>query len=207
MAKKAEGQVRWGMVVDMRRCIGCHACSIACKAENAVPLSAWRNWVKVIEKGRFPNSGFSFLPSLCNNCENPICIRNCPTKATFARDDGIVMVDPHRCIGCKYCIASCPYDVRYLSPNKKIVQKCQWCHHRVDAGLLPACVNTCPTGALIFGDTNDPSSDVSKLLARNPVTVLKPGKDTLPQVFYIGADEAAMAATGPGDEGHKNRGS
>jgi tetrathionate reductase subunit B len=184
------------MVIDLRRCIGCNACAVACKAENAVPLSRWRNWVKVVEKGSYPNVSRSFLPSLCNNCENPICVRNCPTQATYAREDGVVMVDPHRCIGCKYCIASCPYDVRYLSPFKKIVQKCQWCHHRVDVGLAPACVNTCPTRAMIFGDLNDPRSEVSRLLATNPVQVLKPEKDTQPQVYYIGADMVAMHTLG-----------
>ncbi len=193
-------KVRYGMVIDVRRCIGCHACSVACKAENAVPPGVWRTWVKIGEKGRYPNVGVSFLPLLCNNCESPICIRNCPTQATYQREDGIVMVDPHRCIGCKYCIASCPYDVRYLNPIKRIVQKCYWCYHRVDAGLEPACVNSCPTRAMIFGDLNDPNSEVSTLLARNAVAVLKPDKDTRPRVFYIGADEALMRATGPSEE-------
>lgn len=185
------------MVVDLRRCIGCHACSVACKAELSVPLGVWRSWVKQVEKGRFPNVTRSFLPSLCNNCEKPICIRNCPTQATYQREDGIVMVDPHRCIGCKYCIASCPYDVRYLSPTKRIVQKCQWCHHRLDVGLEPACVNACPTRALVFGDMNDPESEVTRLLSLNAVQVLKPDRDTLPHVFYVDADAVAMSTTGP----------
>ncbi|MDO8692037.1 MAG: 4Fe-4S dicluster domain-containing protein [Dehalococcoidia bacterium] len=188
--------VRWGMVVDLRRCIGCNACAVACKAENAVPLGRWRGWVKVIEKGTYPYMSRSFLPMLCNNCKNPICVRNCPVQATYPREDGIVMVDPHRCIGCGYCIASCPYDVRYLSPFKKIAQKCQWCHHRVDVGLEPACVQTCPTDALIFGDINNPESDISRLLASSPVQVLKPEKDTRPQVYYIAADLVAMRTLG-----------
>jgi len=187
------------MVVDLRRCIGCHACAVACKAELAVPLGVWRCWVKQVEKGRFPNVTRSFLPSACNNCEKPICIRNCPTQATYRRQDGIVMVDPHRCIGCKYCIASCPYGVRYLSPTKHIVQKCQWCHHRLDVGLEPACVNACPTRALVFGDVNDPESEVARLLGLNAVQVLKPDRDTLPHVFYIGADAVAMHTFGPAE--------
>ena len=113
------------------------------------------------------------------------------------------MVDPHRCIGCKYCIASCPYDVRYLHPLKRIVQKCQRCHHRVDVGLEPACVNACPTRALIFGDLGDPSSEVSRLIATLPVTVLKPEKDTGPQVYYVGADMLAQRAAGS-PEGERN---
>ncbi len=184
------------MLIDLRRCIGCNACAVACKAENAVPLGSWRGWVKVVEKGDFPHVSRSFLPIVCNNCDNPICVRNCPTQATYARKDGVVMVDPHRCIACKYCIASCPYDVRYYNPFKKIVQKCTWCHHRVDVGLLPACVQTCPTGAMTFGDMNDPETEISRLLASSPVQVLKPEKDTRPQVYYIAADMVAMRTLG-----------
>ena len=195
------GGPRYAMVIDLRRCVGCQACAVACKSENAVPLSVWRGWLKIVEKGTFPNVSRPILPLLCNNCANPICVRNCPTQATYQRQDGIVMVDPHRCIGCKYCIASCPYDVRHLNPMKKIVQKCQWCHHRVDAGLQPACVNTCPTGAMVFGDLNDAEAEVSRTLATHAVQVLKPEKDTGPQVYYIGADQAAMRTMGPAGRG------
>lgn len=193
-------RIRWGMVVDLRRCIGCHACAVACKSENAVLLGVYRNWVKVIEKGTYPNVSRSFLPTMCNNCERPICVRNCPTAATYLREDGIVMQDPHRCIGCKGCMAACPYDVRYVNPLKGIVEKCTWCHHRVDVGLEPACVNSCPTRALIFGDINDPQSEIAKVLATHPVQVLKPEKDTLPHVFYIAADMVAMTTYGFGGE-------
>ncbi|MBM2815106.1 MAG: Fe-S-cluster-containing hydrogenase subunit [Ignavibacteria bacterium] len=188
--------IRWGIVIDLRRCVGCHTCSVACKSEFLVPLSVYRQWVKVIEKGQYPNVSRSFLPSMCNCCENPICVHNCPTQATFKREDGIVLQDPHRCIGCKYCIASCPYDVRYADPMKRIVQKCTWCHHRIDTGLEPACVNACPSFAMTFGDLNDPESRISKVLASNAVQVLKPEKDTRPHVYYIGADEVAMRAIG-----------
>jgi len=180
------------MVIDLRKCVGCHSCSVACKSENDVPPSVFRSWVKVIEKGKYPNVSKSFLPCLCNNCENPICVRNCPVGASYKREDGIVLVDPHRCIGCKYCMASCPYDVRHVNPIRRIVQKCYFCHHRVDAGLLPACVETCIGRARVFGDMNDPNSDVAKLLATEPVAVLKPEMATEPRVFYIGADIDAM---------------
>ncbi|MBI5167682.1 MAG: 4Fe-4S dicluster domain-containing protein [candidate division NC10 bacterium] len=194
-------KVRYAMVIDLRRCIGCHSCSVACKSENSVPLGVYRTWVKQVEKGRYPQVSKHFLPTLCNNCENPICLQNCPTKATYRRDDGIIMVDEHRCIGCKYCIYSCPYDVRYVNPLKRYVQKCYWCFHRVDAGLEPACVDTCPARARIFGDINDPNSEVARLIATNPVQVLKPEKATIPQVYYIGADFQTMKARGLGHEG------
>jgi tetrathionate reductase subunit B len=185
-------RVRYGFLVDMRRCVGCHTCSVACKAENDVPLGVFRSWVKIIEKGRYPNVAKAFLPTLCNNCDNPICLTNCPVEATWQRDDGIVVVDPHRCIACKYCIASCPYDVRFVNPLKHIVQKCQWCDHRVDAGLAPACVEVCLGRARIFGDLRDPNSEISRITATNPVQVLKPEMATGPQVFYIAADHDIM---------------
>ncbi len=188
-------RVRYGMLVDLRRCVGCQSCSVACKSENEVPLGKFRTWVKVVEKGRYPDVSRHFLPSFCNNCEKPICNRNCPVKATYVRDDGIVMVNMHRCIGCMYCMASCPYDVRYINPLRKIVQKCHWCAHRLDAGLLPACVETCLGRALIFGDINDPNSEISQLLATNPVVTLKPELGTQPHVFYIGADADTMDPT------------
>jgi tetrathionate reductase subunit B len=115
------------MAVDLRRCIGCHACAVACKSENAVLPGVYRNWVKIIEKGTYPNVSRSFLPTMCNNCERPSCVRNCPTAATYLREDGIVMQDPHRCIGCRGCMAACPYDARYVNPLKGIVEKCTWC--------------------------------------------------------------------------------
>lgn len=189
-------KVRYAMVIDLRRCIGCHSCSVACKSENAVPLGVFRSWVKQIQKGKYPLVSKSFLPSLCNNCENPICAQNCPVNATYRREDGIIMVDEHRCIGCLYCMYSCPYDARYINPLKEYVQKCFWCHHRIDVGLEPACVNTCPPNARIFGDMNDPDSEISQVLSVNPVQVLKPEKATYPHVFYIALDETAVRARG-----------
>jgi len=185
---------RYAMLIDLRRCLGCHSCAVACKSENDVRLGVFRTWVKIVEKGSYPNVRRVFVPSLCNNCERPVCVTVCPVKATYQRPDGIVMIDEHRCIGCKYCIAACPYDVRHVNPVKKIVQKCYWCFHRVDAGLVPACVNTCPGEARVFGDVNDPDSEISRLIATNPVQVLKPEKGTEPRVYYIGLDEMAVKA-------------
>jgi len=180
---------RYAMVVDLRKCTGCHTCSVACKAENDVPPAVWRNWVKIMEKGTYPDVRIYSLPVQCNNCENAVCVKVCPTKASYKRDDGIVMIDPHKCVGCKYCMAACPYQVRYLNPVRKYAQKCYFCAHRLEQGLLPACVEACPSGAMTFGDLNDPASDVARLLINNPTSVLKPESGTKPQVFYIGLDK------------------
>jgi tetrathionate reductase subunit B len=186
MSKTAK---KWGMVIDLRKCIGCHSCSVACKTENEVPPAVFRSWVKLMDKGVYPNARSLSLPVLCNNCENAVCVKVCPVKASYKRDDGIVMVDPHKCVGCKYCMAACPYQVRHLNPIRRYVQKCSFCYQRVDAGLMPACVETCPARARVFGDLNDPFSDIVKLLVENPTTVLKPDSGTKPNVFYIALDK------------------
>ncbi len=180
---------KWGMVIDLRKCIGCHSCSVACKTENEVPPAVFRSWVKLMDKGMYPNARSLSLPVLCNNCENAVCVKVCPVKASYKRDDGIVMVDPHKCVGCKYCMAACPYQVRALNPLRRYVQKCSFCYQRVDAGLLPACVETCPAKARVFGDLNDPTSEIVKLLVENPTSVLKPESGTKPNVFYIALDK------------------
>ena len=185
--KKMMGK-RLAMLFDLRKCIGCSSCAVACKSENDVPLGVWRSWVKKTEKGRFPNTREYFLPIVCNNCEIPICVTVCPVNAGIKRPDGIVYIDPHRCIGCRYCMASCPYGVRYIHPERKIAEKCFWCHHRVDAGLKPACSLVCPTGAILFGDINDPESAIAKALAKNAVQVIKPEIGTSPHTFYIDLD-------------------
>lgn len=182
------GEHRYAMVVDLRRCIGCRACSVACKSENDVPLSVWRTWVKEIEKGTYPKVRRLFLPLLCNNCDHPPCVPVCPVGATRKRDDGIVIINPHTCIGCRYCMAACPYGMRHLHPISNMVEKCHWCLHRVQAGLKPACVDVCPTGAMAFGDLGDPKDPLHHLLVDYPVQTLKPELGTSPHLFYIGLD-------------------
>ena len=187
---------RYVMVIDLRRCVGCQACTIACQQENNVHITAFRAWVKQVEKGTYPNVRKLSLPVLCNQCERPICVQNCPVQATYQRDDGIVLIDYDRCIGCKYCIASCPYDVRFVNPVRKVVEKCTFCAHRVDRGDQPACVETCMPKARIFGDLNDPESEVARIIDTTPVVVLKPDVGTNPRVFYVFPDQFLMETHG-----------
>ena len=187
--KKKNRKRQYAMVIDVRRCIGCHACTVACKSEFDVPLGENRAWVEYTEKGEYPNVGRSFLPRLCNHCSEPPCVSVCPTEATYKREqDGIVVIDNGLCIGCKYCIQACPYDARFLNPVTGFADKCDFCIHRVSKGLVPSCVNTCVGEARIFGDVSDPDSNVSKLIASNRVTVLRREMGTMPNVYYIGAD-------------------
>lgn len=134
------------------------------------------------------------LPRLCNHCDNAPCLKVCPVQATYRAEDGTILIKYDRCIGCKYCMTACPYDARFVHPVRKAADKCTFCYHRVSAGLEPACVSTCVGGARYFGDINDPQSMVAKLIAENPVQVLKPEKNTNPQVYYIMADKDIMGA-------------
>ncbi len=183
---------KYAFVIDQRKCIGCHACTVACKAEHDVPIGVNRTWVKYIEKGEFPNSRRYFLVNRCNHCTDAPCVAICPTKALYKRADGIVDFDSNRCIGCKSCMQACPYDALYIDPNSYTAAKCNYCAHRTEVGLEPACVVVCPEHAIIAGDMHNPASELAQLIAREPVRVRKPEQGTKPNVYYLGAEEAAI---------------
>ena len=182
----------WAKVVDQTRCIGCHACTTACKSENEVPLSVTRTYVKYVDTGAFPQARRSFQVTRCNQCEAPPCVSACPTSAMFKREDGIVDFDKDACIGCKACIAACPYDAIFINPDDHSAEKCNFCAHRLDIGLEPACVVVCPTEALLVGDMNDPLSRVAEIINRDPVAVRRPEKETRPKLYYKGGDQVTL---------------
>ena len=184
--------MRYGFVIDQRKCIGCHACTVACKEENQVPLGVNRTWVKYIEKGTFPDTRRYFSVMRCNHCDNAPCVAICPTVALYRRPDGIVDFDGDRCIGCKSCMQACPYDALYIDPDTNTAAKCHYCAHRVEVGLEPACVIVCPVQAIVPGDLDDPGSEIARLVASQQVAVRKPEQGTQPKLFYLGADEAAL---------------
>lgn len=183
---------RWAWVIDQTSCIGCHACTTACKAENDVPVGVFRTWVKNVEVGTFPDVKRHFAVLRCNHCEDPPCVEVCPVTAMYQRPDGLVDFDHDSCIGCKACMQACPYDAIYMDPVSETAAKCNFCSHRVDAGLLPACVVVCPVEALLFGDLEDPTSKVSQALGEHTVAVRRPEQGTKPHAFYIGAHDATL---------------
>jgi tetrathionate reductase subunit B len=202
----------YGMGIQINKCIGCGRCVEACKDENNVPREPFffRTWVEryIIKKdnevivqnidGRISGSVETgsdknilrsfFVPKLCNQCDNPPCVQVCPVGATFKTEDGVIIVDEERCIGCRYCIQACPYGARYLHPEKQTADKCTFCYHRITKGLLPACVEVCPTQARIFGDLKSNASPLARFRRMNKLHVLKPFLNTEPKVSYSDLD-------------------
>lgn len=188
-----EGDVaRWAKVIDQTRCIGCHACTTACKSENLVPLSVTRTYVKHVDVGSFPQARRAHQVTRCNQCAHAPCVVACPTTAMFKRADGIVDFDKSICIGCKACMAACPYDAIFINPEDHSAEKCNFCAHRIDMGLEPACVVVCPVEAILIGDLNDEGSKVANIINREAVNVRRPEKETLPKLFYKGAHQATL---------------
>ena len=183
---------RYAFLIDQDTCIGCHACTIACKSEHDVPLGVNRTWVKYIEKGTFPDSRRFYSVNRCNHCEDAPCVSICPTTALYQRRDGIVDFNDSNCIGCKSCMNACPYDALYINPETQTAHKCNFCSHRVELSLEPSCVVVCPTQSIIAGDLDDPTSKISQMMSRHDTKVRAPEQGTKPHVFYKGADEAAL---------------
>jgi Fe-S-cluster-containing dehydrogenase component/formate-dependent nitrite reductase membrane component NrfD len=183
---------RYVKVLDQTKCIGCHACTTACKSEHEVPVGVTRTYVKAVDVGEFPQVRRNFQVTRCNQCEDAPCVAACPTSAMFTRDDGIVDFDKEACIGCKACMAACPYDAIFINPDDHSAEKCNFCAHRIDMGLEPACVVVCPVEAILVGDVNDPTSRVAGEIGRHPTAVRRPEKDTRPKVHYKGASQATL---------------
>ncbi len=194
--------MKFGFVIDNRKCIGCHACTTACKQEHEVPVGVFRTWVKQVEKGRFPNTRRVFSVMRCNHCTDAPCVEICPTEALYIRSDGIVDFNKDRCIGCKSCMQACPYDALYIDPETRTAAKCNYCAHRTDIGLEPACVNVCPEHAIVSGDMDNPMTEIAQLLAREQVTARKTEKGTRPNLFYIDGDAATLVPTATENPGY-----
>jgi Fe-S-cluster-containing dehydrogenase component len=181
-----------GFAIDHRKCIGCHACTVACKAENDVPLGSFRTWVKYVEKGAFPEVRRHFTVLRCNHCDRAPCVEICPVNALQKRPDAIVDLDRDICIGCRSCMQACPYDALYFHAEKGVAEKCHYCAHRVEIGLEPACVIVCPVQAIVSGDVEDPGSRLAQLIATEPTQRRKLEKATAPRVWYVDALPEAL---------------
>ncbi|HDL8087827.1 TPA: tetrathionate reductase subunit TtrB [Yersinia enterocolitica] len=184
---------RYAMLIDLRRCIGCQACTVSCAIENQQPQGQFRTTVNQYQIALSGAESVTnvLLPRLCNHCDNPPCVPVCPVQATYQRQDGIVVIDNTRCVGCAYCVQACPYEARFINHSTQTADKCTFCVHRLDAGLLPACVESCVGGARIIGDLRDGNSTLRKMLLEHAadIKVLKPEQGTHPQVFYLGLNE------------------
>ncbi len=181
---KPRRKIRYAMTMDTRRCVGCHACVLGCKAENNLPADGFRDWIVTEVRGKFPYLSQEIRSERCNHCANSPCTSNCPTGASHVGKGGTVLVDSRKCSGCKACIAACPYGARYVHESGWI-DKCTFCMHRVSKNLDPSCVANCPTKALTFGDLNDPDSEVSKQLKKRTHKVLKAELGFEPKHFFL----------------------
>lgn len=186
---------RLGFLLDSDSCIGCHACTIACKSEHDVPLGVNRTWVKYIETGSFPDVSRHFSVMRCNHCDDAPCMAICPTSALYRAPNGVVDFQDGNCIGCKACMNACPYDAIYINPATSTANKCNFCNHRVEVGLEPSCVIVCPTEAIKVVDLDDPHDPNTRIIGRDDVAVRAPEQNTKPKVYYRGADQASLDPT------------
>ncbi|MGD8306746.1 MAG: 4Fe-4S dicluster domain-containing protein [Ignavibacteria bacterium] len=176
---------RYGMVIDTKKCVGCQDCVVTCQTENNVPLGFCRDWITTEAIGKFPTINLEIRSERCNHCKNPPCVTCCPTGASHVHDvGGVILVNHKECIGCKACLASCPYDARFIHPDG-YADKCTFCIHRVEKGQDPACVSVCPIHCMYFGDLDDVNSKVSILLQSRKFHALIPETGTKPQIFYL----------------------
>ena len=191
-----------GIAINSARCMACYACFMACKDEHCgwdTDLSKsqpemGQYWMNIKEWERGDNERHiktATVPTPCSHCDNPACVAACPTGASYIAEDGTVQIDDEKCVGCDACVAACPYEARYHVDDENIVRKCTFCHHRTQLGMLPACVGACVAGARMFGDLNDPDSDISKAIAAAGETdVLLPEEGLGPEIHYIGLNSA-----------------
>ncbi len=202
----------YAYAVDTTRCIGCCACMRACRAENDVPAGSYRTWVEryridpsgavTVDVASDADRGFPpvpgdvtkafFVPKLCNHCEKSVCSQVCPVGASYQTQDGVVLVDGAHCVGCGYCVQACPYGTRYIHPGDHVADKCTLCYHRITRGLDPACVQSCPKQARIFGDLRDPKSRLNTILKQRRYRVLRPELGTHPKCYYMGLDRGVI---------------
>ena len=176
--------MRLAMVIDTRKCVGCSDCTLACQMENQVPIGYARSWVAESVTGKYPESRLELRSERCNHCTNSPCVRCCPTDASYQLENGIVLVDKEKCIGCGACVVSCPYDARFMHPDG-YADKCTFCNHLVEEGKNPACVDVCPTHCMYFGDIEDPESEIARIVQSRDSKNLIPEAGTSPQIYYL----------------------
>lgn len=179
---------RIGMVIDLDECLGCHSCTVACDQENQVPIGHSYGHVHTVGPiGEYPNLSMYYRPQMCQHCEDPPCVKACPTGASYRREDGLVLYDASKCVGVQTCVPACPYGVRKYDPVARIIEKCWFCAHKLDAGDRPACIKSCVAECRTIGDLDDPDSEVSRLLREAGAENVHTLKDTgnRPKVFYI----------------------
>jgi Fe-S-cluster-containing dehydrogenase component len=189
---------RYSLLIDLDKCVGCKGCIVACKVENNVDLGVfWDQVYQIGAEGRFPNLEMFYMPKQCMHCDSPLCVEVCPTKATYQTEDGIVLIDKDRCFGCEYCIWACPYGVRTKNKRTGMVEKCILCVHRITKAEKPACVSSCLGMCRIFGDFNDPTSEISMYYARHQERAFKIHADlgTNPSVVYLLPRKGAQTLT------------